>query len=131
MKILNQFIPVALLLIATGCQSDEPHTSSRTSTTTRASLAATPQQNAPPAVAEQQPKPTSIQQITTDKATYTVETIPNSRLTATSREGDGTSHIYSSNIIAVYVHTNSNVTVNSTNVTAVPTPANNPQPENK
>lgn len=46
--------------------------------------------------------------------TYTVEMIPNPRLSATSREGDDSGAIYSSNIVAVYVHhrgesTNSNV----------------------
>jgi hypothetical protein len=46
--------------------------------------------------------------------TYTVEMIPNPRLSATSREGDKSGEAYSSNIVAVYVHhrgeiTNSNV----------------------
>jgi hypothetical protein len=46
--------------------------------------------------------------------TYTVEMIPNPHLSATSREGDKPGEVYSSNIVAVYVHhrgesTNSNV----------------------
>ena len=49
------------------------------------------------------------------EVTYTVEMIPNPRLSATSREGDDSGAVYSSNIVAVYVHhrgesTNSNVT---------------------
>ena len=40
--------------------------------------------------------------------TYTVESIPNSRLSATSREGDESGAVYSSNIIAVYVNNPTN-----------------------
>ena len=37
--------------------------------------------------------------------TYTVEIIPNPpRLSATSREGDNSGEVYSSNIVAIYVH---------------------------
>jgi hypothetical protein len=84
----------------------------------------------PPALVPAGTKPISVQQVVTDKATYTIETLPNPtpRLTPTSREGDKAEHVYSSNIIAVYVHTNSGVTVNSTNIPAAPTPQNQPQP---
>jgi len=92
---------------------------------------AAPQENAPPAIAPEELKPTNVQQFTTDKATYTVETIPNPRLTPTSREGDKADHVYSSNIIAVYVHTNNGVTVNATNSLVVPTAVEIPQPGNK
>jgi len=130
MKILNFLIPAVLVAFGAGCQSEPTRTASHTTTTTHTVVTTAPQQNAPPAVVQQEPQPTNIQQFTTDKATYTVETIPNTRLTPTSREGDNADHIYSSNIIAVYVHTNNAATVNSTNATVVPTPANNPQPEN-
>ena len=123
-------IPVALVTLAVGCQSEQPRTISRTSTTTQTVQTTAPQQNAPPAVVQQEPQPSNVQQFTTDKATYTVETIPNTRLTPTSREGDKADHIYSSNIIAVYVHTNA-VTVNSTNSTAVPAPVENPERESQ
>lgn len=122
MKMLNFLIPVALLAFAAGCQSHQPNTIS--------SNAAVPSQNAPPSVVQQDQKPTAVQQFTTDKATYTVETIPSPRLTPTSREGDGTNRVYSSNIIAVFVHTNG-VTVDSTNASAIPTPTENSQPQNK
>lgn len=131
MKILNLLIPVALVAVGAGCQSSRTQTSSRTSTTVQTAQTSAPRQNAPPAAAEQESKGTVIQQFKTDKATYTVETIPNTRLTPTSREGDKADHVYSSNIIAVYVHTNSGVTVGSTNATLVPTPVSNPQPGNK
>jgi hypothetical protein len=38
------------------------------------------------------------------QVTYTVEIIPNPRLSATSREGDKSGEVYSSNIVAVYIH---------------------------
>ena len=122
MKILNIFLPVALAAIAAGCQSPKPDVAHNNS--------AMPQQNAPPDIARQDLKPTNVQQITTDNVTYTIETLPNPKLTPTSREGDQSNHIYSSNIIAVYVHTNSAVTLGSTNATSIPAPANNPQPQN-
>jgi len=37
---------------------------------------------------------------------YRVEVIPNQRLTPTSREGDKSQRVYSSNIIAIYAETN-------------------------
>jgi len=106
-------------------------TSTSTSTTTQTAQIAAPQENAPPAIAPEELKSTNVQQFTTDKATYTVETIPNPRLTPTSREGDKADHVYSSNIIAVYVHTNNTATVNSTNATLIATPASNPPPEKR
>lgn len=38
-------------------------------------------------------------------STYTVELIPTPRLTPTSREGDKSNVVYSSNIVAVYLDT--------------------------
>ena len=60
------------------------------------------------------------QQITTDKAIYTIRVLPNPRLSATSREGDKTNEVYSSNIIAVYVQPRNGVTVDSTNLPSAP-----------
>jgi hypothetical protein len=68
-------LTLAALLIGAGCQSD--HTSA--SNTVHGTL------------------PNS-------QVTYTVEIIPNPRLSATSREGDKPGEVYSSNIVAVYVH---------------------------
>jgi hypothetical protein len=123
---------LALLTIGVGCQSDNGRTVSQASaTTTRITESAAPQPAAEPvAMTPAEPKPTSVQQIVTDKATYTIETIPNTRLTPTSREGDKPDRVYSSNIIAVYVRTNSGVTVTSTNAVAVPI-SNISQPEHK
>jgi len=132
MKIFNTVVPIALLVVAAGCQSDETRTVSRSATATeRVAQTLAPPQNAPPTVVQQEPNPTTIQQVTTDKATYTIKTIPNPRLTPTSREGDESNHIYSSNIIAVYVQTNNAVTVSSTNAPAVPTVGINSPPQNK
>jgi hypothetical protein len=132
MKIFNTVIPVALLVVAAGCQSDHSRTVSQSSITSQPTAQTpAPPQNTPPAIAQQEPKPSSIQEVKTDKITYTIETIPSQRLTPTSREGDKATQIYSSNIIAVYVHTNNSVTVSSTNATLVPAPANNPPPQNK
>jgi len=131
MKILNLLILLALVAFGAGCRSDRAQTSSRTAATAPVAQTAPSQQNAPPTVVQQEPQGTVIQQFTTDKATYTVETIPNTRLTPTSREGDKPDHVYSSNIIAVYVHTNNDVSVSSTNATLISTPASNLQPGNK
>jgi len=132
MKTLKILVPVALLVVGVGCRSSETHTMSRTSTTTQQiTQAAESQQNAPPAIAQEEPKPSTVEEFTVNNLTYTIKTIPNSRLTPTSREGDDTKHVYSSNIIAVYVHTNNNPTVNSINATEMPVPANNSQPQNK
>jgi hypothetical protein len=131
MKIVNTLLPVALLALGVGCRSSESSTVSRTSTTPQTMHAVSSQQNEPPSVVQQELKPTTIEQFTTDKATYTVETIPNPRLTPTSREGDMETTVYSSNIIGVFVHTNNSMTVNSTNTVGTPAPANNPPPETK
>jgi hypothetical protein len=130
MKILNILISVALLMVGVGCRSSETHTAS-TTTTRRISQTTESQQNAPPTVVQEEPKPAAPQQFTVNNLTYTIETIPNPTLTPTSREGDDTQHVYSSNIIAVRVHTNNNVTVNSIDAAATPASASNSQPQNK
>ena len=153
MKSLNIFIPLVLILIGVGCQSDNPRTVSHTSTTTQRQVTQTTMQQqvttqpqvtqtttlqsaapaAPVALAPTEPKPISSREVVTDKATYTIDVLPgpSPKLTPTSREGDKASHVYSSNIIAVHVRTNSPASAGSTNVIDVPTPANNPQPPNE
>ena len=131
MKTLNILVLVALLVVGVGCRSSETHTVSRTSTTQRITQTTESQQNAPPTVVQEESKPSATQQFTVNNLTYTIQTIPNPTLTPTSREVDDTKHVYSSNIIAVYVHTNNNVTVNSIDATATPEPPNNSQPQNK
>jgi len=126
MKTWNTLIPVALLAVGFGCRSNEPHAVSRASTATQETVQTVDsQQNAPPAVAKQEPAATTIQQFTTNNVTYTIQSIPNSRLTPTSREGDKANAVYSSNIIAVQVRTNNSSTANPSNDAA------NPAPENK
>lgn len=51
---------------------------------------------------------------------YTVETIPNPRLSPTSREGDKQTEVYSSNIIAVHVYPRNGGMIRATNSPAVP-----------
>jgi hypothetical protein len=85
MNIPKFLAPLAILVIA-GCQSTHP----RASNTIHGTL------------------PNS-------QVTYTVEMIPNPRLSATSREGDTPGAVYSSNIVAVYVHNPTNNSAGATN----------------
>ena len=122
MKILNAFIPVVLLVIGAGCQSREPETVSHSSLAPAQNMEQNPQhveQDVPTAVPPQEPNATTIQQITTGKVTYTIQTIPNPRLTPTSREGDNSNQVYSSNIISVYVHPRNAGTVSLADSTVV------------
>jgi hypothetical protein len=126
MKTWSIFILAALSAVGFGCRSNEPRVVTSTSTTTQQiTHTAGSQQNAPPAAAQQEPEGTTIQQFTTNNVTYTIQSIPNSRLTPTSREGDKANAVYSSNIIAVQVRTNNFSTANPSN------DATNPAPENK
>lgn len=131
MKTLYQFIPVAFLMIGAGCQSNKPHTVSGVSTTTQTVQSAEPQPSASASLEQDEPKGIPLHRFTTGNATYTIESIPNTRLTPTSREGDKGNYVYSSNIIAVYVHTNNGVTMDLTNSPVVPAPANASQPQVK
>jgi len=117
MKTWNTFLLVALLAVGFGCRSNEPHVASTTRETVQ-TVDSKP--SVPPAVAEQEPGTTTIEQLSTNNVTYTIQSIPNSRLTPTSREGDQANEIYSSNIIAVRVHTNNPSAVNSTNGATIP-----------
>ena len=121
MKTLYILTPMALLAFCAGCQSSRPSSKSQVSTSTQTAQL---QQNAPPAVLPEALSAAPIRQFTTGNVTYTIESIPNTRLTPTSREGDRSGAVYSSNIIAVYVHTNNSVTIGGTNATLIPTPAN-------
>ncbi len=129
MKALHILISPILILIAVGCQSHQTQmTSSMQAAAPQVTPAPAPPENATPAVAQQASTNSGPQQIITDDAIYTIEVIPNPRLSATSREGDQAKEVYSSNIIAVYRHPRNGATVNSTNSTATPSPGNNPQP---
>jgi hypothetical protein len=121
MKALNILIPLILISMAVGCKSHEAQTVSSASTISpQMTEAPLPPQRATASV----PQPAATngipQQITTDKAIYTIRVLPNPRLSATSREGDKTNEVYSSNIIAVYVQPRNGVTVDSTNLPSAP-----------
>jgi hypothetical protein len=75
MKTPDYLAALIALMIGVGCQSNQ----NRVSNTF------------------QKPRPVS-------QSTYTIEEIPATRLSPTSREGDKSGAIYSSNIIAVYVN---------------------------
>jgi hypothetical protein len=130
MKISNTFILLTLIAGSFGCRSYAPPTVSRTTTTTQQiTQIAQLQDNAPPASAQEQSAPVTLDEFTTNNVTYTIQSIPNPRLTPTSREGDGSKQIYSSNIIAVHVRTN-NVTENSIDSPAAGA-SDNSEPQNK
>ncbi len=74
---INYAIVLTALLVGAGCQSS--HTGRTESSA----------QLEPPA-----------------QPVYTIELIPNPQLTATSREGDNRTVVYSKNIVAVYLRTN-------------------------
>jgi hypothetical protein len=79
-------LSLTALVIGAGCQSNHPQASSALHGT-----------------------------LPNSQVTYTVEMIPNPRLSATSREGDKPSDVYSSNIVAVYVHNSTNHNAGVTN----------------
>lgn len=132
MKISNILFPLVLIAMAVGCQSHPTQTVSTTTTVTR-KVTQTPamMENASVSPAQQTATNGGPQQIITDTAIYTIETIPNPRLSATSREGDKMNEVYSSNIIAVHVQPRYGATVNSTNSSTPPSPEINPQPQSK
>lgn len=126
MKAFNILIPLVLTAIAAGCKSHEARAISSTGTVSRVTQIPASAPLEERTVANDAP-----QQIVTDKAVYTIKVLPNPRLSATSREGDKSNEVYSSNIIAVYVHPRNGVTVNSTNSSAAPSAGNNPAPQNQ
>jgi hypothetical protein len=131
MKALHILIPITLALAA-GCKSHDARTASSTSTVVSQEVQTrVASQEVPTATAHGTVTNGAPQQIITDKAIYTIEVIPNPHLSATSREGDKTNEVYSSNIVAVYVHPRDGATVNSTNLPAAPGAENNPSPESK
>ena len=123
MKALNIFTPLVLIAVAAGCKTHEgPSVSSRRTVSPQMTQISAPSQQATStSTAQQVAADGAPQQIVTDKAVYTIKVIPNPRLSATSREGDkANAEVYSSNIIAVYVHPRNGATVNSTNSSVVP-----------
>ena len=112
MKISNCLFALAVLVVGFGCRSADMR---------GVSTASSP----PQTVQNTQDSGASrVQQGSTGDFDYTIETIPNTRLSATSREGDSSTAVYSSNIIAVYVHPHNGVTGTSTNSPAVPNQEN-------
>lgn len=75
MKTPDYFAALIALTMGIGCQSNQHHVSHTF----------------------EKPEPVA-------QPTYTIEEIPATQLSPTSREGDKSSAIYSSNIIAVYVN---------------------------
>jgi hypothetical protein len=122
MKIISySFVTLAVLVFNSGCRTGDTHATSRSTTqTTQTVRTETTRQTASEAnpQREGQAGGTIVQQGSTGDSTYTIEMIPNPRLTATSREGDKPTEVYSSNIIAVYVHPKEGVKVSSTNASA-------------
>lgn len=117
MKMSNCLISLAILVAGAGCQSADTHSLVTTSSTSQQNVQTAASQSAQPSAAE--PAGQTVQQGTVGNYTYTVEVIPNQRLSATSREGDKPTEVYSSNIIAVYVHPRNGGTVSSTDSTVV------------
>jgi hypothetical protein len=96
MKTLNYYLAAsAALVIGAGCQSNRNYASN----------------DFPP------PAPAS-------KPNYnvTIESIPTNRLSPTSREGDRSGTVYSSNIIAVYVKQLDKTNGGVTNITSISAP---------
>jgi len=109
MKISNCLFALAAIAVGFGCRSGQTHYTSTTYTSQQTVQTAPPQGSGPP-----------VLQGSTGDFDYTVETIPNTRLSATSREGDKPTEVYSSNIIAVYVHPRNGAAISSTNSPATP-----------
>jgi len=131
MKISNCLIALAVMVVGAGCRSADTHVASTTATSQQAVQTSPPRQAAQASVPQQDSGASTVQRGSAGDLDYTVQVIPNAPLTATSREGDKPKEVYSSNIIAVYVHPRNGVTVNSTNSPAVPNPPNNPEPARK
>jgi TRAP-type C4-dicarboxylate transport system substrate-binding protein len=114
MKTSNCLITLAILAAAAGCRSADTDARVTSSSTSQRVVQTTAPQSEQASAAE--PVGQTVQQGTVGNYIYTVEVIPNQRLSATSREGDKSTEVYSSNIIAVYVHPRNGTTVNSTDV---------------
>jgi hypothetical protein len=128
MKTSNCLIALAVLVAGAGCRSTDTHSQVTTSSTSERSIQTTspaPDQSSAAEAGQ------TVQQGTVGDYTYTVKVIPNQRLSATSREGDKPAEVYSSNIIAVYVHPRNGVTVNSTDSAALVSEADTSQPAKK
>jgi len=121
MKFLNCLIVLAVLQVGAGCRSGRNSTASDSQSSEEMNQTAGPQEATAAPVPEAIPGARTIEQATVGNSDYMIQMIPNSRLSATSREGDKPTEVYSSNIIAVYVQPHKGVTVNSTNLSANPT----------
>jgi hypothetical protein len=113
MKTSNCLITLAILAAADGCRSADTDARVTSSSTSQRVVQTTAPQSEQASAAE--PVGQTVQQGTVGNYIYTVEVIPNQRLSATSREGDKSTEVYSSNIIAVYVHPRNGTAADSTN----------------
>lgn len=116
MKISISFFVLAIVGLVAGCHTEDrtaTDTSSVTKRTTTTTAAA--------------PAPALATSSAAPHVSYRVEVIPNTRLSATSREGDKPNEVYSSNIIAVYVTTNG-VDAQTTNLNTAGIQGNPPTP---
>jgi hypothetical protein len=119
MKISHNLIGFAVLMVGAGCQSSN-HPAVSSTTTTRQTVRTTASEAPAP---ETGSEVKTVQQGSIGNVDYTIQMIPNTRLSATSREGDKATEVYSSNIIAVYVQPHQGVKVSSTNAPIVPVAA--------
>jgi hypothetical protein len=119
MKISICLIGLAIVAAGAGCRTNNNSSTSSASVSQRSVQTASRETAAAP-VPEAIPGAKTVEQGSIGNADYTIQMIPNTRLSATSREGDKPTEVYSSNIIAVYVQPHKGVTVSSTNFTAVP-----------
>jgi|GEM_PF-3510204 len=122
MKISISFFVLAIVGLVAGCHTED-RTATDTSSVTRRTTTTTAAAPAP----AQAPASAQAKSSAAPHVSYRVEVIPNTRLSATSREGDKPNEVYSSNIIAVYVTTNG-VDAQTTNLNTAGTLGNSPTP---
>jgi hypothetical protein len=127
MKISNCLISLVILVAGAGCRTADTHSPVATSSISRVDQAPAEQSKETSAA---EPAGQIVQRGAVGDYTYTVAVIPNQHLSATSREGDKPAEVYSSNIIAVYVHPRNGVTVSSTNSAGL-SPGNTLEPAKK
>jgi hypothetical protein len=125
MKFLNCLIVLAVLQVGAGCRSSRNSVASDSRSSQEMNRNAGSQETTAAPVPEEIPGARTVQQGSIGNSDYTIQMIPNTRLSATSREGDKPTEVYSSNIIAVYVQPHKGVTVSSTNLPTAPKQGDN------
>jgi hypothetical protein len=126
MKISNCLIGLAILALAAGCRSTNSRAVSNSATSEQSIQTTAPAETAPALGQPEGSGVSTVQRGSIGDVDYTIQMIPNTRLSATSREGDKPTEVYSSNIIAVYVQPHKGATVSSTNAPVAPTQVKNP-----